>query len=210
MEDFPFAENELVVRLIFRDIGKAMWAVPVIFWSLYRLKRNVDRGSIFWSLMAGSSVLSAIGWIVHLAARWAIATSLAVDVPQLRRDAAAFDEWGGVGRIGYFDCTLTLDDGRTLPWSARKMSTFRDANGARWLWVEGNAAESVEIAAGLKAVAPTLGFPPPSAEAIDALAKVHKQNRVPLMSQWCGREPAKLLIFREPNGYVTPCLAMRL
>ena len=212
VEDFPFAENEQIVRLIVHDLFWAAWAVPVICWGVYKAKSSLDAGRAFGVLSGGATIAMAIGWFAHLMMAWALPTNIAIDVDALRRrDPAAFAAISGNGKVGYFNCTLALSPGRTLEWSSRKIYAWDDAAGTRWLWVEGNADESAEIAKSLATASATLAFSPPTVRTIDAWTARHTENRIPLMNQHCvGREPANVLLFREPNGYVTPCLLMRL
>lgn len=205
---YPFAENELIVQQIGHDLLRAILAAPVLMLSIWFGYRAIDAGRFRAARNWLIHGIGAIVWAGSFLLHWVVPSQVTIDVPSLRFRMDE-EELLAKRRIGYFDCTIRLDARTSVPWSARKLTTWQEPDGQRYLWIEGNADEPANVEQSLRDVAKTLGVAPISADRITQQIAVTRDNTKPMFIQRTARPDAFVLIYHEPNDYVTPCLMVR-
>ncbi len=198
--DYPIPGNDEIIRVIGAMLFKALLGAPVLLLAAYSLLKHLNNGNIFGVVRSGLVAMSACGWIFWFISIFAIQRTVHLDLPAIARGTQPPPAM----KIGYFDIAVTTARGAKLNWDSRKYTAIPRS---RLIWLEGNAGPLEEILPTLRQTLPPLGIAAPAGPMIKQRMIASKSNKVEL----CRIEMTEgvFLLFKEPNGYVTPCLILR-
>jgi hypothetical protein len=196
---YPIPGNDAIVHEIAKSALLAAMGVPVMFYAAYGLIRGVSNGNPFRAIRCALLGAAAFGWIFWFIALWALPRSLPIDFTELSRGTSPLKQI----HMGFLECNLTLRDGTTAYWEARKVVRLDKTD---QLWLEGNAESCEDVSKHLRQWLVPLSIPAPSADTLKKRAAACKDNTIPIFTAHSPKRPMTLMVFLEPNGFVTPCL----